>query len=297
MRVLLLEDDEVFGSAVHTSLTRTGYAVDWLRKGQDLNIALRSHRYDCVLLDLGLPGVSGESLLVMLRQREPDICLIVMTARGGIQDCVADARHRRRRLHDQARRPWRTSRTSASGFQADTDCDDGVGRRHRIRSAQALRGATFGDVARSAGRRHAQGILLLEAFLRRKSQVLTRDQLAEVLPEDGESSSSQATPSRSTSTDFGANSEARSSRPCVAWATNSASTTSCSDACDECNHGLHSIFVKPSQAGSEQIAPPLMIAVWPMFSLIWNRDASAWPFERQKASAAGLPQAVPHSRQ
>ena len=60
---------------------------------------------------------------------------------------------------------------------------------------------------------------------------------------------------------------------------------------------MHWIFVKPSQLGSSQIAPVLMIAVWPISSLIWNRDASGCPFCRQKASAAGLPQAEPYSRQ
>jgi len=190
----------------------------------------------------------------MLRQREPDICLIVMTARGGIQDCV---RMLDIGADDYMTKPvdlWRTSRTSASGFQADTDCDDGVGRRHRITERSKLwRGATFGDVARSAGRRHAQGILAARSLLAQEEPGPdARTSWRKSFPEDGEAAVRKQTPSRSTSTDFGANSEARSSRPCVAWATNSASTTSCSDACDECNHGLHSIFVKPSQAGSNR---------------------------------------------
>jgi DNA-binding response OmpR family regulator len=179
MRVLLLEDDELFGSAVHTSLVRTGYAVDWLRKGQELGIALRSHRYDCVLLDLGLPDVSGESLLVMLRQREPDICLIVMTARGSIKDCVRmldlgadDYMTKPVDLGELSARLRAVSRRTPTPVSA-ADIAYGA-----LKLCAARHSVTWRDQPVAVTRKE---YWLLEAFLRRKSQVLTRDQLAEVL--------------------------------------------------------------------------------------------------------------------
>jgi DNA-binding response OmpR family regulator len=169
MRVLLLEDDELFGSAVQTSLVRTGYAVDWLRKGQELGIALRSHRYDCVLLDLGLPDVSGESLLVMLRQREPDICLIVMTARGSIKD---DYMTKPVDLGELSARLRAVSRRTPTPVSA-ADIAYGA-----LKLCAARHSVTWRDQPVAVTRKE---YWLLEAFLRRKSQVLTRDQLAEVL--------------------------------------------------------------------------------------------------------------------
>ncbi len=62
MRLLMVEDDELLGSAVQKGLMRSGYAVDWIRTGGDLSVAMRTHLYECVLLDLGLPDIGGEVL-------------------------------------------------------------------------------------------------------------------------------------------------------------------------------------------------------------------------------------------
>lgn len=48
-----------------------GYAVDWTRSGEAAATALRAHQYDCVLLDLGLPDLRGETLLQGIRARTP----------------------------------------------------------------------------------------------------------------------------------------------------------------------------------------------------------------------------------
>ena len=67
MRLLIVEDDELLGSAVQKGLMRSGYAVDWIRCGADLAVAMRTHLYECVLLDLGLPDIAGEVLLKSIR--------------------------------------------------------------------------------------------------------------------------------------------------------------------------------------------------------------------------------------
>lgn len=88
MRLLLVEDHELLGSGVHKGLVRAGYAVDWVRSGKKVLISLASCSYDCVLLDLGLPDLSGESLLKSVRERGLPVSVIVVTARGSIQDRV-----------------------------------------------------------------------------------------------------------------------------------------------------------------------------------------------------------------
>ena len=68
MRILMVEDDKLFGGAMQKSLLRAGYAVDWIELGRDLVGAMRAAEYDCVLLDLNLPDASGEECLKTIRE-------------------------------------------------------------------------------------------------------------------------------------------------------------------------------------------------------------------------------------
>jgi DNA-binding response OmpR family regulator len=88
MRLLMVEDDKLFGSALHKALLRAGYAVDWIERGKDLVAAMRTAEYDCVLLDLNLPDATGEASLRAIRGRSPGLSVIVITARGGLNDRI-----------------------------------------------------------------------------------------------------------------------------------------------------------------------------------------------------------------
>jgi two-component system OmpR family response regulator len=59
MRLLLVEDDTMIGEALLDLLRGENYAVDWVRDGERADTALRAHRYDLMLLDLGLPRRDG----------------------------------------------------------------------------------------------------------------------------------------------------------------------------------------------------------------------------------------------
>ena len=59
VRVLLVEDDAELGSGVAASLKREHYAVDWVTDGNSAATALTTGTYDLVILDLGLPKLSG----------------------------------------------------------------------------------------------------------------------------------------------------------------------------------------------------------------------------------------------
>lgn len=89
MRLLLAEDDALLGSAVHKALNRVGFAVDWVQSGRHFENSLATHHYDFIILDLGLPDERGENLLRQLRGRRQRTPVIVVTARGGVQDRVA----------------------------------------------------------------------------------------------------------------------------------------------------------------------------------------------------------------
>ena len=67
MRILLVEDDISLGGTIQAWLRLDGHADDWVERGDSADTAIRTHHYDCVLLDRGLPGLSGDALLASLR--------------------------------------------------------------------------------------------------------------------------------------------------------------------------------------------------------------------------------------
>lgn len=88
MRILLVEDDSMIGEAVQEGLSRKGHAVDWFKNGRDARFAPQSVDYDCILLDLGLPGIDGVTLLRLWRKEKLDTPVIILTARDGLSDRV-----------------------------------------------------------------------------------------------------------------------------------------------------------------------------------------------------------------
>jgi DNA-binding response OmpR family regulator len=88
MRVLLVEDDELLGAAVEAGLAQAGYTVDWLRDGRLAANALRDDEPDLLVLDLGLPGQDGLSLLRALRARGSQLPALVLTARDTVDDRI-----------------------------------------------------------------------------------------------------------------------------------------------------------------------------------------------------------------
>lgn len=81
MRLLLVEDDRLIGRGVYENLCDEGYAVDWVRDGNAAENQLRLRVHDLVILDLGLPGQDGLSVLRKLRAEHNDIAVLVVTAR------------------------------------------------------------------------------------------------------------------------------------------------------------------------------------------------------------------------
>jgi DNA-binding response OmpR family regulator len=88
MRLLLVEDDLRFASALTSGLRRGGYSVDLATTAADVP---PEPSCDLVLLDLGLPDGDGIEVCRMLRQRS-DIGIIILTARGREPDRVAGLR-------------------------------------------------------------------------------------------------------------------------------------------------------------------------------------------------------------
>ncbi|MEC8461471.1 MAG: response regulator transcription factor [Pseudomonadota bacterium] len=94
MRILLVEDDLDLGDALVTGLKQYKYSVDWLKDGQSaLQVLTKQHgkeHFDAVVLDVGLPGVSGMDITKALRDKHINTPIMVLTARNTINDKVTN---------------------------------------------------------------------------------------------------------------------------------------------------------------------------------------------------------------
>ena len=90
MRILIVEDDVGIVSFLVKGLKAEGYATVTASDGDDgiRLLTSSSEDFDLVLLDLGLPGTSGDDVLRALRQRDTNLPVIVLTARAEIADKV-----------------------------------------------------------------------------------------------------------------------------------------------------------------------------------------------------------------
>ena len=89
MRILLVEDDPELGDGLAIGLRQAGFAVDWLRDGHAADLALRDESFDLVVLDLGLPRLSGMEVLKRARDHGQSLPILILTARDATGDKVS----------------------------------------------------------------------------------------------------------------------------------------------------------------------------------------------------------------
>jgi two-component system, OmpR family, response regulator len=88
MRILLIEDDKVIGSAVREQIEADGHSVDWAQRLDAAGDALAGAKYDLLLLDLMLPDGRGIPFLKTLRARGSTVPVIILTALDQISDRI-----------------------------------------------------------------------------------------------------------------------------------------------------------------------------------------------------------------
>ncbi|MFT3815067.1 MAG: response regulator transcription factor [Acidovorax sp.] len=178
MRILLAEDDDSLGESLKAWLELDGYTVDRVARGDHAEAALAAHEYQCLLLDRGLPGLDGDSLLRRLRARHDTLPTLLITARDALRDRIkgldlgAD---------DYLVKPFDLEELSARIRAAL--------RKHDARATQELRcGALTLDPVAKLAQLHgaplaltAREFTVLHALLRRPGNVVSRPQLEEAL--------------------------------------------------------------------------------------------------------------------
>lgn len=189
MRVLLVEDDGLLGSAVQAGLEQSGYTVDWLRDGRQAAAALRHEEPDLLVLDLGLPGKDGIRVLGELRARQSTLPVLILTARDTVEDRIAGLDSG---ADDYLVKPFDLGELTAR-LRA-------IARRRGGRASPLIQygDLEFDPAARSvtvAGREvalSAKALAILEALLERPGMPLSRERLEQILYGWGEGVESNA---------------------------------------------------------------------------------------------------------
>ena len=89
MRILVVEDERSIAALLKDGLESEGYSVACAHDGEAGEAAAIGGEFDLVLLDVLLPGKSGFDVLRAIRDRQPELPVILLTARGEVEDKVA----------------------------------------------------------------------------------------------------------------------------------------------------------------------------------------------------------------
>ena len=182
MRILLVEDDEILADGLTRSLRQAGYAVDHLVSGQSADTALGFESFDLLILDLGLPGLSGIEVLKRLRTRQSGIPVLILTATDSVEQRVKmlDAG-----ADDFMAKPFALSELEA---RVRALVRRGMGKA----SSQIQHGAlTYDQSARTAFHQNqplelsAREVALLEVLLTRVGRLVSKEHIVQHLCEWG----------------------------------------------------------------------------------------------------------------
>jgi two-component system response regulator TctD len=87
-RLLLVEDDGAMARGISALLKAQGFAVDHVTRGEDAVDIHHTEPYGAMILDVGLPGISGFEVLQAIRRQGSQLPVLVLTAKDAIGDRV-----------------------------------------------------------------------------------------------------------------------------------------------------------------------------------------------------------------
>ncbi|QUL78473.1 response regulator transcription factor [Brevibacterium sp. SMBL_HHYL_HB1] len=173
-RILIVEDEDRIASFVAKGLRAEGFSPDIVEDGHEAIDLVRTGRYDLVVLDLGLPGLDGFSVLRMIRSERHELPVIILTARESIEDTVAGLSSG---ADDYMRKPFAFDELLARirlRLRAADPQEATVLRAGNIAVDIRTRRAHIGDRTVELSSRE---FTLLEVFVKHPDQVLSRAQL------------------------------------------------------------------------------------------------------------------------
>lgn len=81
-----MEDDRLLGESLKEYLESEGFLVDWIYDSREFFDLLEVSIYDAIVLDLMMPHISGEELLRELREKGNTTPVLILTAKGRLED-------------------------------------------------------------------------------------------------------------------------------------------------------------------------------------------------------------------
>lgn len=174
MRLLLVEDDELLGDAVKAGLTQFGYVVDWLKDGEAARAAVKSESFELIILDLGLPKLSGLGFLQSIRHDGNATPVIILTARETVEDRIKGLDSG---ADDYMTKPFDLNELSArvrALVRRSQGRADAILQYRNITIDPAAHAVYVDDILVNVPRRE---FALLQKLLENSGQVLSREQL------------------------------------------------------------------------------------------------------------------------
>ena len=92
MRILIVDDEEVLQDVLKSLLRHEGYETASARSGEEALTILRQGDIDLVLLDLMLPGMSGQEVLQQIRREDPSQVVVMITAFSSVEGAISAMR-------------------------------------------------------------------------------------------------------------------------------------------------------------------------------------------------------------
>jgi len=173
-RILIVEDEERIAAFVEKGLRANGFATTTTTEGSAALGLARTGEFDLVVLDLGLPDLDGLDVLRELRKTNRGLPVVILTARGGVNDTVAGLEGG---ADDYVTKPFRFEellariRVRLRGDRAPETTVLTVG--SASLDLRTRRAGVGGRVVELSAREFA----LAEVFFRNPGQVLSRQQL------------------------------------------------------------------------------------------------------------------------
>lgn len=173
-RILVAEDEERIASFIEKGLRANGFRCETVVDGKDAVEFARSGEFDLMVLDIGLPGLDGFSVLRRLRAERVELPIIILTARDAVEDTVAGLSGG---ADDYMRKPFAFDELLARirlRLVSDSAAEAVILRSGELALDLRTRRASVGEREVELTTRE---FALLETLLRHPDEVLTRQQL------------------------------------------------------------------------------------------------------------------------
>ncbi len=176
MRLLLIEDEKKIGLPLKKALERHLYAVDYFTDGKNGYDEACINNYDCIILDLNLPGMDGMQVAKTLRDDGVETPILMLTARTEQEDIIEGFENG---ADDYLRKPFH--------FQELLYRINSLIKRNSLQKSEIL---SVGKIEISTGikkvhfcgkeiKMNAKEYGILEYLLRNKNRVISQEELLE----------------------------------------------------------------------------------------------------------------------